>query len=307
MFMPKISYRGWPNCFRLANDLVDLVMTTDVGPRIIRFGFRDDENRFKEFDAMMGKRGGNQWRIYGGHRLWHAPEHPVRTYSPDNRPVKLQQLDGITRLIQPVEPTTGIQKEMDVALAPDKPSVCVTHRLRNTNPWPVEMAPWALTVMTTETRAIIPMPPRGKHPQDLLPANTLTIWPYTNMGDPRWHWSEKYITLQQIPGAANPQKFGASLADNWIAGYCHSQLFVKRFSHTPKMTYPDCNCHIEVFTNDEMIELETLGPLTKLEPGATIEHIEYWYLYRDVPDVHADAELDRHILPLARRSKPWKS
>ena len=30
---------------------------------------------FKEYDEQMGKTGGDEWRIYGGHRLWIAPEH----------------------------------------------------------------------------------------------------------------------------------------------------------------------------------------------------------------------------------------
>ena len=29
-----------------------------------------------------GKTGGSEWHIYGGHRLWHAPEVMPRTYYP---------------------------------------------------------------------------------------------------------------------------------------------------------------------------------------------------------------------------------
>ena len=46
--MEKIAYRGWPNCYRLANGIVDLIVTGDVGPRIIRFGFAGDVNELKE-------------------------------------------------------------------------------------------------------------------------------------------------------------------------------------------------------------------------------------------------------------------
>ena len=61
--MEKIDYKGWPNSYRLSNGTVDLVVTTDVGPRIIRFGFVGGENEFKEYEDMLGKTGGDEWRI----------------------------------------------------------------------------------------------------------------------------------------------------------------------------------------------------------------------------------------------------
>jgi hypothetical protein len=48
-----------------------------------------------------------------------------------------------------------------------------------------------------------------------------------------------------------------------------------------------------------MLEVETLGPLTRLEPGATAEHRETWRLFRDVPPPSSDADVDAHIAPLA--------
>ena len=50
----KVSYGGWPNCFRIRNALVDLVVTTDVGPRVIRFGFIGGPNEFTENLAELG-------------------------------------------------------------------------------------------------------------------------------------------------------------------------------------------------------------------------------------------------------------
>ena len=58
-------------------------------------------------------------------------------------------------------------------------------------------APWALSVMDTGGTAIIPLPPRGSHEDNLLPANSMTFWAYTDMADPRWTWGEKYLLLRQ--------------------------------------------------------------------------------------------------------------
>ncbi|MBU2563373.1 MAG: DUF4380 domain-containing protein, partial [Actinobacteria bacterium] len=83
----KYKFGGWKNCIRMTNGEVEIIITTDVGPRIVRFGFVGDQNLFREFKQQQGKTGGDKWLIYGGHRLWHAPEVKPRTYFPDNNPV----------------------------------------------------------------------------------------------------------------------------------------------------------------------------------------------------------------------------
>ncbi len=64
--LEKTSYGGWPNCYRLSNLAVELIVTADVGPRVIRFGFVGAENEFKEYEEQLGQTGGREWRIYGG-------------------------------------------------------------------------------------------------------------------------------------------------------------------------------------------------------------------------------------------------
>jgi hypothetical protein len=297
MDVERIEYRGWPNCYRLSNGKVELVVTTDVGPRVISFKLAGGDNVLKNYDAMMGVTGGDEWNIFGGHRLWHAPEDTARTYYPDNTPVAFEEHDGFVRVVQPVEPTTGIQKEIDFRLSPDKAHVQLTHRLRNANLWAVELAPWALSVMAPGGTAIIPVPPRGSHTENLLPSHTLTLWAYTNMADPRWIWGEKFILLRQDPQIAAPQKIGVKVSDGWVAYVLNQNLFVKTFAFVPGVPYPDHGCSVEAFTNDEMLEVETLGPVAHMAPGASVEHIENWFMFDGVPAPANDADVEANVLP----------
>lgn len=302
MDIQKIEYKGWHNCYQCSNGLVDLVITADVGPRVIRFGFVGEANEFKEYPEMLGQVGGDEWRIYGGHRLWHAPEAMPRTYFPDNGPVEIQVHPAFIRAVQPVELTTGIQKEMDLTLEADRPHVRVVHRLRNCSLWPVELAPWALSVMAPGGVAILPLPPRGRHEEHLLPTGALVLWAYTDMSDPRWTWGHRYVQLRQDPTRAAPQKIGATApAENWLAYWRDGHLFLKTFSPVPGACYPDLGCCAEVFTNAEMLELETLGPLTVLPPGATVEHTEDWWLFRDVPFPKGEEEIDQVLSTIRAR------
>lgn len=279
----RTPHDGWPNCVHLCNEQIELLITTDVGPRIIHLSFIDDENEFATYPDMLGKTGGDDWRIYGGHRLWHAPEDPVRTYWPDNVSVKVETHDGFVRFIQPMEATTGIVKEMDIALHPDEARVRITHRLINRNLWAVSFAPWALSVMAPGGVGVNPLPPRGEHPRDLLPSSSLTLWPYTDMSDARWTWGQRFIMLRQEPGNAKAQKIGAFTPDGWVAYARRGHLFLKQFTVDEDAAYPDHNSTVELFTNADMLEVETLGPLMTIQPGAAATHVERWTLIDDVP------------------------
>jgi hypothetical protein len=299
----KVEYNGWPNCYRLSNGVVDLVVTTDVGPRIIRYGFTGERNEFKEFDDMVGKTGGDEWRIYGGHRFWIAPEQKPRSYYPDNFLVKIETHGKTVRLTPELESTTGIQKEIDIELAETGSHVTVTHRLMNKNLWAVELAPWALTVMAQGGKMIMPLPPRGPHEGQLLPTSLLSMWAYTDMADPRWTWGTKYILLQQDPKAEKPQKIGMKNTDGWLAYANGGHLFVKKFDYVTGGAYPDFGCSVETFTNGEMLEAETVAPMVKLQPGQTAEHVEHWFLFKDAPTPMCDADVEKNVLPKVQSAK----
>jgi hypothetical protein len=42
------------------------------------------------------------------------------------------------------------------------------------------------------------------------------------------------------------------------------------------MDYPDMGCSFELFSNHEMLELETLSPIVSLDPGECVRHEEEW-------------------------------
>ncbi len=296
MRIDQINYQGW-NCCRVSNEIVDVIATLDVGPRIIRFGFVGEANEFKEYADTLGKIGGDEWRIYGGHRLWHAPEALPRSYAPDNAPIRFETFADGFKLIQPIERMTGIAKEIELHLTPNAAQARVIHRLTNHNLWAVELAPWALSVMAPGGKGIIPLPWRGSHPADLPPANRLVLWHYTDMSDSRWTWGNQYILLRQDATASRPQKLGVSVPNGWCAYARAGHLFLKRVAFQSESLYPDLGCSVEMFTNADMLELETLGPLTRLEPGMTTEHIEEWYLFRDVPMPMTDSDINQFVLP----------
>ena len=299
----KINYYGWENCYQLSNGVVDLIITADVGPRIIHFGFTGQHNQFATFEGMLGQTGGDQFRLYGGHRLWHAPEHPVRTYYPDNRPVQIEKRGETVYLVQQTESKTHLQKEIDITMSADTAEVHLTHRLINHGDWGVEVAPWALSVMAPGGVGIAPHPPHGAHSANLLPATQIAMWSYTSMADPRWTWGHDFVLLRQDPQNEVPQKIGLANKDGWLAYSRANQLFVKHFDYEEGATYPDIGSSAELFTDHQFLELESLAPLKVLAPAAAAEHHESWQLFADVPQINTEDDARAYVWPLVGRGK----
>lgn len=303
MAVDYVSFGGWPNNLRLTNDHAELIITFDVGPRVISYRTARGENVFKNFDAQLGGTEEPKWQSRGGHRFWLAPEDPVLSYLPDNSSVEHRIIsDHAIEVANTPTEQLPIRKVMTVALDANSSRVTVTHRAVNHGTAPLATATWGLSVMQPGGIEIIPQPPLGEHPRDLLPSRAMVLWAFTDMADPRWHWGRRFITLRQAN--AGPTKIGLAHCERWVGYHRGDSLFVKTIEHLEGVTYPDMGCNFETFTNEEMLEVEALGPLAELAPGAAIGHTEHWQLFDGVsapPD--SEEEIERWISPHLARAK----
>ncbi len=287
----KVAYGGWDNCLQITNGIVDLIITTDIGPRIIRYGFIGQENEMCEVGSTLGLKGGDEWRIYGGHRLWHSPEDRSRTYEPDNSPVAWEEIPNGVITSQGIEPTTRIKKEMEIQLSSEGTNVRILHRLTNAGLRPVELSVWSISAMATGGKEVIPQTSTNT---GLLPNRIMALWPYTKLNDPRLIFGNKYIVIRQDPDIQQPLKIGTSNENGWAVYFNHNHLFIKYYVHENNVGYPDFGVSYETYANDFMLELETLSPLTKLEPNSSVEHTEKWELFDNIPMPPDDEdEIDR--------------
>src|SRR4051812_7928335 len=147
MTIEKIDYRGWANSYRISNGEVEAIVTGDVGPRVMRYGFVGGQNYFREFDEQLGRSGEPDWQARGGHRLWVGPEDPVKSYAPDNGPVEIAIGENAVVCTEPVEPLTGLEKQIELRMAVAGTTAEVIHGIRNAASEPYRLAPWALSMM----------------------------------------------------------------------------------------------------------------------------------------------------------------
>jgi hypothetical protein len=136
------SFAGWANNLKLFNDSVELLITLEVGPRIISYRPLEGRNVFTLVEEEAGKSHEEEWKIRGGHRLWIAPEDFGKkdglTYSPDNSPVEHEIDDEFTvRVAQLVENPAKIRREMVITLArtAQKSRLSTGSLTKATGPW----------------------------------------------------------------------------------------------------------------------------------------------------------------------------
>jgi hypothetical protein len=278
-------------CYPLENESVRLLVTPSVGPRILSFGFKEGENLFAEVpEAVIDVPGGGVFHFYGGHRLWHAPEEPRRTYLPDDSPLEIVPAENGLTVTQETEPQTGLQKTLEVRLSGESAQVLITHHLTNHGLWPVTCALWALTQFKTGGTAILP---QVRQDTGVLPNRSLALWPYTDMMNSNVRWGSDFILLDAE--LDSPFKLGFPNPRGWLAYWWNATLFVKRADYDPQAEYFDFGSSSECYCDDRFIELETLAPIRTMAPGETASHTETWQLYRDIDRPRHQSDVQRLV------------
>ncbi len=289
--MEEVQYEGW-RCSKITTGPLSAYVTLDVGPRVIGLHHAGSDNLFFIKPETRGARGLTGYHGYGGHRLWTAPELVSRTYEPENDPVDTwsgpaqdEQNASMVASFGFRSPLGPSMLEKTLYVTPFSGGFEIAHQILNASPVMQEIAPWSVTVMRPGGECVIPGHSNSMAPAtSKLPSRPIVVWPYTQFDDPRYTWGNDAVRLQQNPLVDGATKFGA-FVDKGIAAYgVDGLLFVKRFGADLRGTYPDFGCNFEAFTRHDMLEVETLGHLRRLNTGEIAYHYESWFVFeRDVP------------------------
>ena len=279
--MKKVDFLGI-ECIQIANDHISILATISVGPRILSLQTHAGENIFAELpDATLECPGAGLFHFYGGHRLWHAPEDPQVTYLPDDTAVRATAIGNGIRLTQEKESKTSLQKELEIRLLDDLPAVEVRHILTNRGDRECTLAPWAITQLKPGGVAILPQFTDFIDNNPTLPNRSVVLWPYTDINGEDITWGNETI-LVHAHMKDGRLKIGFPNPVGWMAYWNKGSLFVKRTAFIQGGEYFDRGSSSECYCDPRFLELETLAPVSKLQPGGCIEHIEGWELYENI-------------------------
>lgn len=255
------------------NGKIKLGVALDFGIRICYLSFKGSKNLFFEQPKnMTDLTTEDGWRVYGGHRLWVAPESE-KDYRPDNQPIFYEVIGDKILLSQLEDELLKVNKSIEISFE-DENVVKVVNKLQNTDQTTRRFSVWGVTSMAGGGTQYIS---HRYGTMSYAPLTSIPIWFYTDLADDRAEYSPGKIKLTH---RANSKKYKIGVGHpNAPVKYVNQGVcFEKIFDVFLDKQYPDHNVSYETFMCDHMVEIESLSPLYDVAPNQTISHTELWRL-----------------------------
>lgn len=265
---------------RVSSSALWLDVLADAGPRIIRLGVAgSSDNLLAETPDVGWETVNGRYELFGGHRLWFAPEDPDRVAFPDLDGLTVERTPDGVRLVGRLEPPTELVRVIEIHLHAESAALEVRHELHNRGDEVLTLAPWSITQLPLGGVVLIPQaPPAVAH--RVRPNRSLVLWPYSSWADPRLAISDDGIVLDGATG--EDLKVGCRNESGWIAYVRAGTAVVQRFQAPTTERYPDLECNVEAYCGARYVELEILGPLRALGPHDASVLVEHWEVRSDL-------------------------
>ena len=264
----------WGHVLWLSDGSAEVGVALDFGIRVVHLSCTGMENLFYQqpndlSDGFVTPAG---WRLYGGHRLWIAPESDD-TYYPDNDPVTYTQDADSVLVTQQIDPVLKIRKQLRITFGDG--TVELEHIAVNEADQPLTGATWGVNTLAAGGTAHIGFP--VTQPGDYVPRRVVSLWANTNLHDERVRFTKDSLTAWHKP-SRDYFKIGLYCAPGKAVFENKGQRLTITFDALPLDQHPDNGCNFELYMCDKFMELETLGAKRYLQPGEIMSHTETWQL-----------------------------
>ena len=282
-FLVRTNYHGWANSILLSNGRVEAVIVPAIG-RVMQFRFAGEEDgpfwENRTLDGIKPEPESKEWGNFGGDKTWPAPQSDwpkltSRAWPPpvafDSMPVQARVDGFVVKLISAIDPHYGIRAYREITLDLDRPVMTITTTYEKVSGQPFRVSMWVITQLKNPVLACASLPEferlrEGFYRQsDELPANLKV--------------ENELLSLTRDPKASH--KIGTDAgALFWVGKDATLRI------DSPRQLlgqYPDDGCSAEIYTNPNplaYVELEMLGPLTKMVVGDNITRTSRYTLLR---------------------------
>lgn len=262
----------WGRVLWMTHGDTEVAVALDFGIRVVHLSAIGCENLFyvQPADCSDGFTAGD-WRLYGGHRLWLAPES-WDSYCPDNSPISYAVKEDSVLFEQELDSLLNVYKSLSIAFLNDG-SISVTQMIRNASQDALDGAVWSVNTLDAGGTAEIMF--ACSHVGGFQPQRTISLWSDTNLGDPRLQFSKDRLIAAHML-SKDYLKIGLYSNPGKAIFRNKGQCFELSFGADPDVDYPDGGCNFELFMCEQFMELESLGPKTRILPGESAVHTECW-------------------------------
>ena len=272
-YMEKDTQR-WGRVLWISDGKTEVAVALDFGIRVVHLSCCGCENLFYEqpVDGSDGFTTG-EWKLYGGHRIWLAPES-AGTYCPDNAPVRYTITNDEILFEQDLESMLKIYKRLRLRFMADG-AISVEQEIQNGSDQVIDGAVWGVNTLDGGGEAEISF--RCKQRGGYNPQRVISLWSDTNLADPRLQFERDRLIARHMP-VPDYLKLGLYSNPGKAVLRNKGQIFELTFNTDDLELYPDNGCNFELYMCMKFMELESLGQKTRILPGQHATHTEVWRL-----------------------------
>ena len=270
----KINYKGWEGSYKLSNQEIELVVVPKIA-RIMSCSFKGEGNILWQDSNLEGRvedMNYKEWLNYGGYKLWNAPQSAwgwPPDPSLDRGPCKVETKGDHTIILTGMKSKNmGIRFTREIRIFEKSNKVQIKQIMENISDKDVEWGIWEVTQLLPKGRALLPLSSDKKY-WDKDEASKHEDW------DIREEEEMIYFTHNSAKG-----KVFVMTDKGWIAYELDGVVYIKTFKSILDKPYPEGESNIELFSDDNYIELEVVSPLIHLKPGEKYTFTENWHLFR---------------------------
>jgi hypothetical protein len=275
----RVKYFGYDDCIELKNETTRVVLGHHAGGRVLEYSLNgtnaillDPEQAGWVWDGKtrIGPTGGRfdigpENLIPKRNALWLGP-WGAEILGP-----------GKARMTSVRDEATGTQLIRDFELDDNSSRLSVAQTITNISDDVTRWCHWSRTFSTGHGICVVPIDDRTKFPEGYIMYGPGRVMDY-RPGDPSIIRDGEYLVVRDTP--LRP-KLGMDSYVGWFAYLTTDDLlFVKQYPTFPDRVYNEmAGLTISIwYKEDQMCELEPIGPMEELNPGESASFTETWTL-----------------------------
>jgi len=287
-----VESHGYNGCIELSNDNIRVILEPNCGGRILEYALngknvihtdptQDGWTFTKRFDPTGGRCDiGPEMTSPSRRALW------VGTWEAEITGPRTARMTSVK------DQSSGVQLVRDFSLDRDSTHLSFTQTIINISDSPKEYNHWSRTFAEGGGICIVPLSERSRFPEKYIMYYPGSVIKLRHEEHPNVKVRDDFL---EILGPPPQRKFGIDSYAGWLGYITRSGLlFVKKFPVYPERAYGEVAAYtISIWYNqEEMCELEPIGPTEFLDPGESASFTEDWWLFQyDYPrDKKADLE-----------------
>lgn len=275
-----ISYFGYDDCIQITNGRTKVVLCPAAGGRVLEYSF-DGKNALYLDPKEEGwiYEPGKEKGLSAG-RFDIGPEKLI----PQRNQVWMGRWTGqvtgerSARMTSVEHQATGVQLIRDFELAASGTKLVCRQTIKNISDRTTEWCHWSRTFALGNGVCVIPLSDSSRFPEHYVryqSGDLINIRP----SDASIQRKGQFLVISDVP---EQPKLGMDSMEGWFAYLMKNDLmFVKSYPTYPERVYNEvASLSISIwYPQENMVELEPIGPRERLQPGQSASFEETWELH----------------------------